>query len=541
MSAMSPFVFDDELAIAQNPAIRQLRPLTPFLANRDQMPTSGRPLAAYSLALNYAWGGLEPFGYHLTNVILHLAAGLALFAWLSRLWTTWGPMAPARAGAMAWGVAALWLVHPLQTEVVHYVVQRTEILMGLCLLLTLYCSTRALAAPAGGGWWRAGAIAACGLGMLSKESMVVAPLLVALYDRTVVSGSFARAWRQHAPLHVGLALTWLPLAALVALNPHSWSVGSHLLNPWRYALTQSGVIAHYLRLAVWPHPLCIDYGDWPIARSFGDVAPSAALLAAGLALTGLGVAQRRMAGFWAAWVVLLLAPTSSVLPIATEVAAERRMYLPLVGLLVLVVRGLWRAAALLGPQPRRQWRVAMACTVVLLGPLTMGTLQRGRLYTDTVALWQDAVRTRPGNARAHNNLGVALQRAGALDEAAHHFRETLRLGADAQAANNLGVVLMQQGDLEQAQRLFRRALQAHPDSASAHYNLGCALAKQGRFVEAIAAYRAALALQPDDVEARFNLGNALADAGLAADARQAYEETLRRGERAPAGDRQDAR
>ncbi len=149
----------------------------------------------------------------------------------------------------------------------------------------------------------------------------------------------AATLRRRTPLWAGLAATWLILLALVAGGARSETVGLGFaeLTPLDYVRTQVGVIWHYLHLSVWPHPLVLDYFDWPIAR---QSSPSLWLAATVLVVAVLGslwlVRRRHWLGFIGVWFFAILAPTSSVVPIVSEVAAERRMYLPLAAVVVLV-------------------------------------------------------------------------------------------------------------------------------------------------------------------------------------------------------------
>jgi protein O-mannosyl-transferase len=191
-----PFIFDDLISIANNPRIRRLWPIWEPLLNVPQPSTvEDRPIVSLTLALNFAVGGLRVWGYHAVNVALHLMCALLLFGIVRR--TLHGARLRERYGGqsgwLALAVALTWTVHPLQTESVTYIIQRTELLMGLFLLSTLYCVLRGAGSVRPRAWYAA-AVVSCALGMGSKEVMAVSPLLVCLYDWTFLSGSFRRAW-----------------------------------------------------------------------------------------------------------------------------------------------------------------------------------------------------------------------------------------------------------------------------------------------------------------------------------------------------------
>ncbi len=215
------FLLDDFASIHQNATIRELWP--PWTAlnppGRGES-VSGRPLANFTLAINYAAGGLDVRGYHLVNILLHLTCVLLAFGVARRLLQLAVPSTVANlSNEIAFAIAAIWAVHPLQTEVVDYIVARTESLMAACYLLCLYASVRAHESP--GHRWNVVAILAAGLGMLSKESMVTVPVAVVLIDRALLFPSFADAFRARRSLYLGLCASVLILVALAAVGATS--------------------------------------------------------------------------------------------------------------------------------------------------------------------------------------------------------------------------------------------------------------------------------------------------------------------------------
>ena len=338
----APFVFDDRGTIVDNRTIENLWSHDVFSAPHET-PVAGRPVVNVSFALNYAIDGRHVEGYRLTNIGIHVLCALALFG---LAWRTSLPVNVALA------VALLWALHPLNSEAVNYVTQRTESLMALFYLLTLYCARRAYDDGARHGWWEAAAVLACTLGMASKESMVTAPLAVVLYDRVFLFDSLRAAFRSRARLYLGLAATWVLLAALVASAPRNLSAGftAHDADPWTYLLNQAVMITRYLRLSVWPRDLVLYYG-WPLPLTLTDVLPQALFVLGLLALTAVTLYRRPRVGILGLWFFLTLAPTSSILPIATEVGAERRMYLPLMAIVALAVVGLSQPQPRQGPRP----------------------------------------------------------------------------------------------------------------------------------------------------------------------------------------------
>jgi tetratricopeptide (TPR) repeat protein len=345
--------------------------------------------------------------------------------------------------------------------------------------------------------------------------IVSAPLLVWLYDWVFVGESPREMLRRRWPLYAGLATSWLLLAALVAPGHHRQVVGFGFdeWTSWDYLRTQAGVILHYLRLSVWPSPLVLDYGDWVAARSIGEwLVPGLFVLTLVLA-TAWGVWRRAAWGFLGAWFFLILAPSSSFLPLVSEIAAERRMYLPLAALVVAAL-GLGRAA---GGQywARLPVRPALARWMprLLLGALIaaagVSTMARNEDYRSELSIWTDAVTKRPYNARAHVNLGTAFAHTGRLEEALEQYTMAVRLRPrSAEAHHGWGMVLARQGRRDEAIARFRYATQLKPDYAPAHNSLGIALAQQGDREEAIEHFREALRLRPEDPDIAENLRRA---------------------------------
>jgi len=526
------FLFDDEDAIVNNPNIRSLWPLQDAASARPQSPVAGRPVAALSLALNYALGGLDPWGYHFFNLVVHLLAGLALFGIIRGTLT--GPRLEARYGAAASPIAAavvlLWLIHPLQTESVTYVTQRTESLMGLFYLLTLYCALRGRNSPRP-MVWHAAAVVACALGMASKEVMVTAPLLVLLHDAVFGAGAIRRSLRSRPWLYGGLAATWIILVVLAAAGPRSASIGfAHGVPVLQYVMNQCVAVIGYLRLAFWPHPLVLDYGV-PQTLAVGQVAPYAAGVAMLLCGTIVALIRRPQLGYLGLWFFAILAPTSSIVPIATEVAAERRMYLPLAAVITLTVLIGRRLLALLPAPASSLWgRRAVAAALVLAAALPLGytASRRNLAYANAEAMWRDVVAHRPRNARAHCGLAAALAARGERDEALVHYQTALQIDPhDPITHNNIGGVLANMGRYDEAVAHFDEAVRLNPRFAIAQTSLGNALRLKGDLEGAVAAHRKAIDMDPDHADAWYNLGLDLDAQGDKAAASDAFVQALR--------------
>ena len=521
-SFANALVFPHVADIADNPTIRHLSQLGEVLRppTAGGLTVGGRPILNLSLAVNYALGGPAVWGYHAGNLLIHTAAALTLFGIVRR--TVRG----TSATLVAFAVALLWALHPIQTEAVTYIVERAESLMGLFYLLTLYAFIR-WAQPEGDAppkkFWPVLAVVSCFLGMGTKEVMVSAPVIVLLYDRTFLSGSFRRAGRAHWRLYAGLASAWLLVGYLAfGTAKRGGTAGFGTGIPWwTYAQTQFGAVTHYLRLALWPRPLIFDYGaQW--VRGPAELLPSALLVSALLALTLIALWRRPILGFLGAAFFAILAPTSLV-PVVVQTMAERRMYLALIPVVVIGVLALRAGLARLGVG-----RFALPIYLALGVVLGAATAVRNRDYRDNVTLWGMTASQRPDSPRAHYYFGVGLDEAGRPAAAAAEFRTALRLDPRyAEAHNRLGIEELRSGRMSVAIAQYRAAIRDEPDFPDAHYNLGTAWAQSGHLPEAIAELKEALRLKPAFPDAEMNLGLALVESNQISESVRHYQAALR--------------
>jgi protein O-mannosyl-transferase len=532
-SFSGPFIFDDRDWVVENPNVWHLWPIWPVLFPPDATSGGGRPVINLTLAINYALGGLNVWGYHAVNLAIHILAAWALFGVVRRTLSL--PPLRERFGSaaipLALATAVLWAVHPLQTESVTYIIQRSEAMAGLFYLLALYSVIRGSTSQSSTRWYVT-ATAACLLGMATKEVVATAPVIVLLYDRTFLAGSFREAWRRRYGLYLALAATWSVVAGLLISTGFRGGTTGFAIQEftWRsYLLSQPGVIVNYLRLTFWPAGLCLDYG-WPVARTLGDVLLPGILVVGMLVLTLWALVKRPAWGFLGAWFFVILAPTSSFVPIK-DIAFEHRMYLSLAALIAGLVIGGWMAIERLvgrGTISRLASRWIGGALVVLVGVgLGAGTFHRNKDYRSDLAIWEDTENKAPGNERAHNNLGVALTKCGRFEEAIVHYQKALELKRDnPETHNNFGVTLADCGQLDEAIAHYRKSLEIKPDYAQAHNNLGAALAKNGRVDEAMAEYQKALELKPEFTGAYNNVGLALDDLGRVDEAIACYRKAL---------------
>jgi Flp pilus assembly protein TadD len=563
-----PFIFDDTAAIVDNTAIRDLRSPSVVAAERE-VPVAGRPIVNVSFAVNYAVDGLRVRGYHAANIALHALCAIAVFAFLRQTLRrrSFGDFVVRNANDLAFAVAVLWAVHPINSEVVDYTTQRTESMMALCYLATMYFAVRAFDDQRTARWAVA-AVSCCAVGMGCKESMVTAPVMVMIFDRALLCRSFSEAWSRRWPLYTGLAATWLVLLAATWSGPRIHSAGfSSGLAPWTYLLNQPGMIVRYLRLAIWPRGLVLEYGE-PVDVSLADALPAGIFIVALLIATLWSLVRWPAYGFLGAWFFVTLAPTSSIVPIATEVGAERRMYLPLVAVVTLaVVAAAWVARLTIDRVVSSNARARATTAMTVIALLTTGaglsaqTHARNRDYASSLWMAQTVVDRWPTPV-AHAMLGVELEVAGRHDEAVRQLKQSTA-GGYSRAHYHLGGALFNHGDrpaaIEELQAFlarssmlaeakkarmllgraymddhkwplatdqFRQVVAMQPSNDDAVGLLADSLFQQQQFAEAVSLYRQYVARRPADAGALINLGVSYAGLGRAVDARTAFQMAL---------------
>lgn len=541
----APLIFDDTTAIDNNASITRLWPPTAPLLPPPESPVAGRPIANLTLALNYAvnrvlgvdqsrdpGGPNKTVSYHLVAIALHIATGLLLLGIVRRTMRSarFADRWAADADTVALIAAAIWLLHPLQSEAVNYLTQRTELVASLCFVGTLYCSIRAWdAIGTQRKRWYGAAITACFLGMGAKEMMVSAPFMVLLYDRafrlngwTDLRGEEMRSRRR---FYGGLFATLLLLIALIATTSRSSAGSGSGMSPLAYLNTQGWAIPHYLQLFFWPAKLTLDYGY--VAAQSGSGVPGLlllTLLAAATIFAWTRVNRWGWLGFCGAWFFLLLAPSSSVIPIATEVAAERRVYLAIAAVIVAIVIGL---ASIVRWRPSRTLTLAVAAAVVTV--VAVFTWRRSTEYQAPAIIWGQVTSNHPDNARGWNNLGAifANQPVPREGEAESFYRHALDLDSTyAPALYNLGVSAFAHRQFDQAESLFRRAATHNPDDEPSLVQLGGLLMLRGNAAGALPHLEHAVELAPRDPGALTALGVVKAAMGQTGEAADFYRRAL---------------
>jgi tetratricopeptide (TPR) repeat protein len=519
------FVFDDRRLLIETRDVEQMS-LLEFGVNGAV--SSGRPLTAATFWINM-WldPARKPFGFHVFNLLVHVACVLIGWDLLRRTFAR-VPSFAARASGLAFACALLWGLQPVQTNVVTYIAQRAESLLSLCVLAAVYCSARS---------WGWGCVLAGFAAVLSKEVAAVLPLLVLLYDRGFVAGSFRGALARRPCMYAGLGASWVLLGWLVAQGARTGSVGFEFrgLHSLNYTLTQANAILHYLRLLIWPDPLVIDYG-WPVVPVDGwadlvsawpTFLPSLLVVVAlGVLTVGFSVRNRPL-GFAGAWFFLLLAPSSSFLPITTEIMAEHRIHLASLAPLSLLVLGFdFGVRRVLPARASLVFASGVALVALLWAAMTDA---QNQLYRSDELMWSHNLLTTPDNPRVLLNLGRIWQARGEVGPALLLFE---RAAAASRACLRPRQVFLpeildssaeawqQAGDLKRANQLRGEAWAFDRSHGERAASLAMGLQRAGQSREAIAALREGIQHVPDDAQLRAALISTLLLSGELDAARQ---------------------
>lgn len=475
------FHHDDRHSIVENHHLRSLARVPAYFADPgtfsgDPQVAMYRPLLLTTFAINYAAGGLSPWGYHLVNIALHATMVLLVFAVTSGL---------ARSSTTGWWVAAVFALHPINTQAVDYVSSRSEVLFSVLALAAFHL---AVTARPRRRWLSLGCYA---LSLLTKSTALALPILLALNEWTRPREK--RAWRWQGAYWVAAIL----YVALIAYNRFLTSSVGNMVRPLHVQVyTQIKVLVYYLKLIVLPVGLSVEHAFSPSHSPW-----SPAVLLAGVALGSLVVVVWRGGARGPAlqgvlWFLAGLGLTFAM-PLNLLVN-EHRLYLPLVGLL-LTLATVARSRALSGAK-------VTTAGVAALGMLGVLTVQRSQVWADDLALWRDAASRAPLAFRAHANLGEARYEAGDVHGARSSFERALELNAElAPSWNNLGVVAEELGDLDAARHAYGRALQVYPEFADGLKNLGRLELRSGNLQEAEALLSRSRRADPRLIQTRVNL------------------------------------
>lgn len=505
-----------------------------------------QPLSWMSLGLDHVFWGLNPFGYHLTNLILHGANAVVFYYVSLRLLSLVGAASSIRsthALPIAAALAALFFaVHPLRVESVVWATERRDVLSGFLFLLTLLFYLKAITvgeADSRCRQWMSISLITYVLSLLSKASGTMLPLLLVALDvyplrrlgtdsKQWLAPESRQIWREKLPFFVlGFGAGIVALVAQYeakAIRPlEQYDIRSRIMQSI-YA------VGFYLWKTVLPFnlsplyevPLTPDPWRW-------------SFLLSGVVVVGITVVlfiqRRTWPAILASWIVyiLLLLPTAGIAQSGAQLVADRYSYLSCMVWAVLAGGGILRLWELWLNRAVDSMFVGVMVfvTLVLLG-FGVCTWNQTQVWHNSERLWRHALSIDRESSYAHNNLANALADQGRLDEAILEIREVLRINPrDADGYYNLGNFLARTGRLEEAVDRFNEALRIQPDYAMASYDLGVVLAGQGRLDEAIDQFQRALKSDPGLAKAHYNLGQIFSKQGKLDEAIRNYHLALR--------------
>ncbi len=541
----SPFVFDDGPSITRNPTIKNIENFFGNSTGYDKYPT--RFIGYLSFALNYTVGSFDPFGYHIVNLTIHIINSLLVYIFVLITFRT--PFmkkssSEATAPVVSLISGILFLVHPVQTEAVTFVVQRITSLTTTFFLLSIfyYVKARLLYNDRSSHsknkylLYFAFSLLFCILAMKTKEISFTLPVVLIVYECFFFDGPYRIKAFFLLPFFFTLLI--IPLSLINVRAP----IGNVLtdistvsrvqtdISRGDYFLTQISVIITYIRLLFFPINQNLDY-DYPIYRSLFQprvfFCATSLLFLLGISLWSYLRSRRatsaplRVISFGIVWFFLTLSVESSLVPIV-DLIFEHRIYLPSVGAFV----SLAMAVSVFS----RKWN-RTACVwalVLIIAALSITTYKRNLIWTDDLELWSDNVKKSPSKARPHYNLGSSYLLRGLTDKAIREFRDAIQIDPGySDAYLNLGVAYASIGAEEKAMAVLRKAIQLNPADSESYYNLGLLYSNKGLGHLAIEQYQKALLLNPESVNARNNLGIALAESGRIDEAIDQFQEGLK--------------
>jgi tetratricopeptide (TPR) repeat protein len=524
--------YDDDLYLTRNPHLQLgLSPAGLAWAFTTGFGANWFPLTWLSWLIDYAIWGLDPRGFHLTNLLLHAASTAILFGVLARMTEAVGRSA---------FVAGVFALHPVHVESVAWAAVRKDVLSALFWMLTLWAYARYAERPS---WRRYLPVPLfLALGLMAKPMLVTLPFVLLLLDYWPLSRipPLRRAIVEKLPL---VALSAISSVVTYRVQQAAGAVQPVDLYPASVRVLNALLAyATYLRQAFWPSGLAVFYPH-P-----GEAIPRAAALGAGLLLAAITVLALRIraqhAYLFVGWFWFLgtLVPVIGLVQIGSQGHADRYLYLPLIGVSIAVA---WAVPDLLA----RRWpRAPVALGAAALVALAFTGVRQVARWRDSATLFmhaldvtrenavahlnlgialadkgdhlearrhlEQAIRIHPGSAEAHGALAEVLARQGHRDETLERFRAALRLDPGlSRVHNGFGRALLEGGEVEEAALHFREAVRLDPAYAEAHSNLGVALLRAGSFAEAVEHLREAAALDPTSAEAHNNWGVALMNRG----------------------------
>jgi len=541
----SPFILDDAHQIYENPYIRMTDFSWRIFSDVMKGPSASRPLAHFSFAINYYLHRYNLPGYHLVNLIIHLMTGILLFLFFR---ATLRVCAQNHIVAMdknnrlfsiAFFAAMLWMIHPVNTQSVTYVVQRMNSMAAMFYILSLWLYTKARLYQqrrAGAdtplskkkrvvGMYFAGCAVSGVCALASKQNAAVLPLFIVLYEWFFFQ-DLRNPFSRKRMLWV---LCGLVVFAVIALMYLGGDPADRILSGYdrrdfnlpQRLMTELRIVIYYISLLLLPRPgrLNLDY-DYPLSDSLTSPATTLICLVSILSLILFAfraAKPHRLVSFGILWFFGNLLVESSIIPLAP--IFEHRTYLPY---MVPALAAVYFVFTRFKKKGRAVILLSLTATLFLFW-----TYQRNDTWRSKVSLWQDCVLKSPEKARPYSGLGAALAEEGGFEAAVMNFKKAIRLEPDfLQAHLNLGYALFQQERYSEAEECFRNVMKFNPNSSLTHFRLADALRAQGKTDEAVEHYSRAVELNPNDLYAHHFLGIALYEAGRLEEAIASFRNAL---------------
>jgi tetratricopeptide (TPR) repeat protein len=527
-----PFVFDDEPNISQNQMIRDISNIPSMFAG-TKGPFASRPLLHATAAINYHFGGFDTRGYHLVNLVLHLLNGILLYLLITATGKYKGY--PEKETALtALFSSVLFMVHPVQTEAVTYIVSRSMLFATTFYLLGMILFLKAITSENRKGFYIAGLFIASLLGMGSRENFSTFPLMLLIYDLFFISSFRLKEALKHYKAYLPVLISLGYLAHLVLNNTYDRSVEypTKHIPSLEYALTEFNVHWTYIRLLIFPLNQNIDY-DYPISRTLFELPMLVSFIGyLGLLAGGIILARRRPSiSFSIIWFLVALLPISFGVAFIKDlklddVIFEHRLYLPAAGLMVILGMA---ASVLLGKLESMHMRtVGVAALVLLALSLSVAAHARNSVWQSKTGLWEDSVSKSPKKVRTYFNLGVAYGLEGLKQKAIEQYKTAIALDPSSPMPHvNLGNAYRSMDMNDKAVHHYKLALTYDPDNPEASKGLGVIYAAKGMADQAMHQYKLTLSKNPNDAIAHVNLGIAYQKKGQAEKAKEHFEQALR--------------
>jgi tetratricopeptide (TPR) repeat protein len=522
------FHFDDELSIVSNLSIRNLTNLGKVW---NFWPM--RFITYITIALNYQIHKFNVFGYHLVNLLIHTAQAAMVFWFVILTFSTpkiKHEKIAVHANLIAFFASAVYLTHPIQTQSVTYIIQRTTSLASLFYLacLNLYIKSRLLQhekeSLAVWKFYYFGSIILAVMAMFTKEMTITLPLMLLLFEYYFLKTKDNINWKQLAPFLITLLIIPLVMLLSKSVNFQEMRLASEPppdISRWHYFLTQGRVLVTYLRLTLLPINQNLDY-DYPKAQALLELPTLASILfLCAILLMALRIfSKQRLLSFTIFWFFLTLAPESSIIPIK-DVIFEHRLYLPMVGFSLMLVVVLYYFFARFG------LRLFVVALTVIISCYCVLTYNRNFVWKDEFSLWADAIAKSPRKARCYSERGNAYKNRGNLNEAISDYSKAMEIDPNYAAAyNNRGAAYLKKGNAEQALFDCNKAIQLNPKVSFYYYNRANVYKSKGYFQQAVSDYSKAIAINPDFALAYHNRGSVYQERGSLNEAVSDYSKAI---------------